>query len=130
MGKQQQIDAIKIGLAALDTAIAQTEAALRTSTIPDDTRSLTSTLVDLRSERSRLQAQLDNLEAANVEVQAPARAAAIAPLQKSLDAALVNRSVVKATLAFAKSVHGQAKQLRSIGDNPTQPPVPVRRRRR
>lgn len=66
MSNDQQITAIKNALAAIDTSIAQTEAALRTASNPDDIRSLTSTLVDLRSERSRLQAQLDNLESAQI----------------------------------------------------------------
>jgi hypothetical protein len=75
--------------------------------------------VDLRSERARLQAQLDNLEAASVEVQTTALATVVVPLHKSLDAALLDRSVVKATLAFAKSVHSQAKRLRTVGAEST-----------
>jgi hypothetical protein len=122
MTKQEQVDAIKAGLAALDSAIAQTDAALRTASNPDDVRSLTSTLVDLRSERSRLQTQLDNLEAALVEVAPPARANAIAPLQERLTASLTDRTVVAATLTLAKSVHEQARELRSIGDEPRPKP--------
>lgn len=120
MDIRQQIEAIKTGLAALDSAIAQTEAALRTASNPDDLRSLTSALVDLRSERTRLQAQLDNLEAASVEVQTSALATTVTPLHKSLEAALLDRSVVSATLAFAQSVHDQAKRLRSAGAESTE----------
>ena len=131
MNKDQQIAAIKAGLAALDSAIAQTEAALRTASTPDDIRSLTSTLVDLRSERSRLQAQLDNLEASSVEVQ-PLGIGASAPkiatksaaskqevkaLHKQLTGAVTDRSVVDATLKFATGVKHAARRLRSIGES-------------
>ena len=126
MDTQDRIDAIKSGLAALDTAIGQTEAALRVAATPDDVRSLTSTLVGLRSERSRLQAQLDALEAANVIVEAPGPAAQVADLRESLDAALTDRSVVVATLKFAQRVHQDAKTLRMSGDDPTQPTVKPR----
>jgi hypothetical protein len=131
MDKDQQIAAIKAGLAALDSAIAQAEAALRTASTPDDIRSLTSTLVDLRSERSRLQAQLDNLEASSVEVQAlginasaPKVAAKSAvskqemkALHKQLSGAVTDRSVVDATLKFATGVKQAARRLRSIGES-------------
>jgi predicted nucleic acid-binding Zn-ribbon protein len=125
MSIQEQIAAIKAALAALDSAIAQTEAALQTASNPDDVRSLNATLVDLRSERSRLQDQLDNLEAANVAVEAPA--SAIAPIKKALDQSLHDRGVVKATLAFGKAVHGHARKLRqAIG---SQAPAPRSKRR-
>jgi predicted nucleic acid-binding Zn-ribbon protein len=68
MDKDKQIAAIKTALAAIDSEISKAESDLTTATDPDDVRSLSSTLADLRSERSRLQAQLDNLEAADVEV--------------------------------------------------------------
>jgi len=132
MDKDQQIAAIKSALAAIDSAIAQAEAALRTASNSDDIRSLTSTLVDLRSERSRLQAQLDDLEAAIVQVEpvggAPVTLAARAPkgsskkadlkvLHKQLDAAITDRSVVDATLKFATGVKERAKRLRVMGDS-------------
>src|SRR4051794_27135941 len=98
MGNAEQIAAIKSGLAALDMAIVQAEGAIRLAATADDIRSLTSTLVGLRSERSRLQAQLDNLEAASVEVQLAMPATALTKVHASLDAALVDRSIVTATL--------------------------------
>lgn len=110
MSRQEQIAAIKTALAALDTAIAQTEAALRTASDPDDIRSLNARLVDLRSERSRLQAQLDELEAAGTEVPAPTEA--IAPLKEALARTMDDRRIAKATLAASKTVHGHAKKLR------------------
>jgi predicted nucleic acid-binding Zn-ribbon protein len=125
MSRQEQIVAIKAALAALNSAIAQTEAALRTAANPDDVRSLNARLVDLRSERSRLQDQLDNLEAAGVKVQAPGFA--IAPMKNALDKSLEDRSVVRATLAFGKAVHGHAKKLRrAIGG---EAPAPRAKRR-
>ncbi len=120
--ENDQIQAIKAGLAALDTAISQTESALRAATTPDDTRSLTSTLVDLRSERSRLQTQLDNLEAADVEVGMAAAASpkrtvskqALKAVHKQLHGALEDRSMVSATLGFSKGVLRDAKKLRGM----------------
>jgi pyruvate/oxaloacetate carboxyltransferase len=121
-----QIAAIKAGLAALDTAISQTQFALSQATTPEDTRSLTSTLVDLRSERSRLQTQLDNLEAADVQVGGPgldmaASAAALTiskknlkAVHKQLDGAMDDRSMVSATLGFSKNVLTNAKKLRTM----------------
>jgi hypothetical protein len=130
MGRQEQIDAIRAGLAALDTAIGQTDSALRMASDPDDIRSLTSTLVDLRSERSRLQAQLDNLEAASIEVEALAAAGAVRSLQRGLRNSLTDRSVVAATLAFAKTVHGQAKELRTLGEARPEPKTAKARKKK
>ncbi len=137
MDKNQQIAAIKSALAAIDSAIAQAEAALRTASNPDDIRSLTSTLVDLRSERSRLQAQLDNLEAATTEVAALGQPAVAAPdtsrgnpsmtkaelksLHGKLSAAITDRSVVDATLKFAQGVSKNATRLRAAGSAATDP---------
>ena len=130
MDNDPQIAAIKSGLAAVDAAIAQTESSLRGASNLDDIRSLTSALVDLRSERSRLQAQLDNLEAAQVEVQAPddtpaakitkamaAKQKKMMALHQELVETLADRSVVDATLKLAAGVHDRAKSLRElIGD--------------
>jgi len=63
----QQIATLRNALTAIASSIAQTEADLRTASSADDIRSLTSSLVDLRAERSRLQAQLDDLESAQVD---------------------------------------------------------------
>jgi hypothetical protein len=134
MGNDQQIATIKNALAAIDTSIAQTEAALRTASNPDDIRSLTSALVDLRSERSRLQAQLDNLESA-LSTSSPIAGATLAVpsgtpraaspaksdlklLHKQLGDAITDRSVVDATLKVATGVVKNAKRLRMLGDNP------------
>ncbi len=70
MTKEEQIAGLEVALAAINAQIAQQEAALRAASDPDDIRSITSTLVELRSEQTRLQAQLDNLRAAAVEVSA------------------------------------------------------------
>jgi hypothetical protein len=115
MSNDDQIAAIKSALAAIDSAISQSEAALRTASNPDDIRSLTSNLVDLRSERSRLQSQLDNLEASSTEVQAIGGSNQMKALGKQLDAAITDRSVVRATLKFSGAVKAQAKRLRILG---------------
>jgi hypothetical protein len=125
MSDDQQIAAIKTGLAAIDSSIAQTESALRSASTPGDIRSLTSTLVDLRSERSRLQAQLDNLEAGQV-VMPPLGATSALPrtgsvnksqlasLHRELGDSITDRSVVNATLKSAQAVLKSAKRLRTI----------------
>jgi hypothetical protein len=132
MDNDQQIAAIKSGLAAVDAAIAQTESALRAASNFDDIRSLTSALVDLRSERARLQAQLDNLEAAQVEVLAPdaappakmtrvmaAKQKKMMALHQELADTLADRTVVDATLKLAAGVHDRAKTLRELIAEPT-----------
>src|SRR5690348_11552584 len=73
-----QIALLKQVLAQLDSAIFQAESSLRTATDPQDITGLTAQLVELRSERFRTQAELDNLEAAAVLVAAPAAAAGLA----------------------------------------------------
>jgi hypothetical protein len=120
---EEQIAAIRAALAAIETAIAQTEAALRMAATPDDVMGLTAALVDLRSERTRLQFQLANLEAAAV-VAAPVRSApsaTVQALEKKLNAAVIDRSVVQATLAHAIGVAKLAKNVRMIGDEKTAP---------
>jgi len=143
MTKDAQIAAIKAALAAIDAAIAQTEAALRTAATPGDVLSLTSALVDLRAERARLQFQLDNLEAAAVEVaplgaaETRARVAAAArstparevkALENKLTAAITDRAVVAATIKFATDVKRLAKQVRMMGEPPPRP-KPRRRKK-
>jgi len=151
MGNEQQIAAVKAALAAIESAIAQTEGALRSAATHDDVLALTSALVDLRAERVRLQFQLANLEAAAVVVQpladaAPAGAArSMAPrsvrrgaarsrsaardrklktLEKQLTTAVTDRTVVVATLNFATDVTKMAKTLRMIGDDVEGPKIP------
>ena len=132
MDNDREIAAIKSGLAAVDAAVAQTESALRSASNVDDIRSLTSALVDLRSERARLQAQLDNLEAAQIEVldhdvaptakkkrEIAARQKNMKALHQELAETLADRTVVDATLKLAAGVHVRAKSLRElIGDPP------------
>lgn len=130
MPNDQQIAAIRAALAAIDTAIAQTEAALRRASTPDDILGLTSALVDLRAERARLQFQLANLEAASVEVQplgATTKAAEITKLEKKLTAAVTDRAVVVAALKFATDVTKDAKTVRMIGDTTDRPKLPPKR---
>lgn len=150
MGNEQQIAVVKAALAAIESAIAQTEGALRSAATHDDVLALTSALVDLRAERVRLQFQLANLEAAAVVVQpladaAPAAARSMAPrsvkrtaarsraaaardrkletLEKQLTTAVTDRTVVVATLNFATDVMKMAKTLRMIGDDVEGPKI-------
>jgi hypothetical protein len=149
----QQIAAVRAALAATESAIAQTEAALNNSTVPQDRTALRSVLVDLKAERARLQFQLANLEAAAVEVEplgGPRRAALgvrrsagtggrrlsatrrtqVKSLEKAMKLAVTDRTVAKATLAFATKVMTDARRLRrSIGDDEDPAPIKAARRR-
>jgi hypothetical protein len=136
---QEQIAAIRAALTAIESAIAQTEAALRMASTAADVMALTSTLADLRAERARLQFQLANLQAAEVEVTplaapvARARAAAapraaggpssaeMKAISKKLTTAVTDRTIVEATLKFATEVKDLAATVRTIGDNPRRP---------
>jgi len=116
---KDQIDAIKAGLAALDTAISQTQAALAAATRIDDIRALTSRLVDLRSERSRLQTMLNNLEAAGVEVAGmreglttAVSAEQLRGAHQKLVAVHEDRTMVKAALGFSGNVLKHATDMR------------------
>jgi len=139
----EQIAAVRAALAAVEAALAQTEAALKTAADPQDVMALTSALIDLRAQRSALQFQLANLEAAVVVVQplGTARgasrrqlesagkdedAAGMRSLQKELHAAVTDRRVSAATIAFATEVLGKAKAVRSMG-GPAEPPGPARK---
>ena len=145
----EQIAAVRAALAAIESAIAQTEAALRMAATPDDVLALTSTLIDLRAERVRLQLQLTNLEAAAIVVQPLAREALesvggtpaaarrgpatrareMRSLEKQLKTAVTDRTVVAATLTFATDVMRMAKTVRMIGDD-TAPPKAARTRKK
>jgi len=139
----EQIAAVRAALAAVEAALAQTEAALKTAADPQDVMALTSALIDLRAQRSALQLQLANLEAAAVVVQplGAARsasrsqlesvgedeededAAGMRSLQKELHAAVTDRRVSAATIAFATEVLDKAKAVRAMGA-PAAPPKP------
>jgi hypothetical protein len=151
MDTQQQIAGLKEALAALDAAIAQTQATLALATTQQDIASLQSSLVELRSERARTQSLLDSLESSAVVVAAlaaspltvgPATAMIAAPrarggmsagemrtLRKDLKTAHAAAPLVKATLGFAGDVTRIARDLRMgtsrtilhVGDDPTVP---------
>ena len=71
MTNEEQIAALRRELASVETSLAKTETALLTAT-PEDRMALSAVLIDLRAERTRLQFQLANLEAASVVVGAVA----------------------------------------------------------
>jgi chromosome segregation ATPase len=115
MDRQQRIDALRKALASLDTAIAQTRAALRTSADPDEIQRLTSQLADLQAERQSVQFQLSNLEMATGEIAdiSPDNAAKVRALSADLDRAIVTGATVSATLDFANTVLAKASEMRS-----------------
>jgi hypothetical protein len=136
MDIEQKIEQIKMALAAVDNAIAQTESALKSSaTIAEDVRALRARLIDLQGQRSQLSTDLINLQAAqtvvpenmasaaDVKAVLPerkprkltiARAKEIKSIHTSLDSSIVDRSVVQATLDHATNVSALVKRLREI----------------
>jgi hypothetical protein len=142
----EEIAATKAALVAIDTAIAQAEDSLRTAD-PDRTASLTSMLVDLRAERTRLQFALINADSAAAVVapvaavmampvgmaggaarktarkpapRSAASKAALKSLHTRLKAAAADQKVADAALAFGKQVRDLARAL-MVSDNPTKP---------
>jgi hypothetical protein len=139
----ERTDAIRAALAAIDTAIAQAEAALRTAD-PDRTTSLTAMLVELRAQRTQLQFALINEEAAAVVVApvapppagmagiaaaaAAPRAAAAAPLSGTdksrlkklrgeLTGAATDQAVADVALKFATLVRDLSNTVLLVGTN-------------
>jgi septal ring factor EnvC (AmiA/AmiB activator) len=119
MSKQEQIANLKTTIAAVDSAIADTQAALQSpSTTADDIRALRATLIDLQAQRSGLMADLINLQASTTEVEAmpltAAQAAEADSLHGDLHAAVADRSIVAATIARASAVGDKANKMRSL----------------
>ena len=114
MDRQHRIDALRKALASLGSAIAQTQAAIRTSTDPDEIERLTSQLADLQAERQSVQFQLSNLEMAAGEIAAISvdNAAKVRTLSADLDRAIVIGATVSATLDFADIVLAKASEMR------------------
>ena len=70
MDNSQQIAALRSAITAIDARVAEVQAKLRSAATQEEIDSLTAALADLQAERSRLQAELDNLESAVPEVPA------------------------------------------------------------
>lgn len=113
MDRQERIATLRKALAAIERAIAQTQAALRTAN-PDDTLRLTSQLADLEAERQGLGFELDNLQMAAGEIAAisPDSAAHIRELSADLDRVIVVNATASATLDFASTVLSKVSDLR------------------
>jgi chaperonin cofactor prefoldin len=113
MDRQARIDTLRKALAAINRAIAQTQAALRTAN-SDDTLRLTSQLADLQAERQRLGFELDDLQMAAGEIAdiSPDSAARITALSADLDRVIIANATVSATLDFATTVLSKVSDLR------------------
>ena len=70
MNREQRIAEIRADLAAIEVSIANTEAALGTAKTLNEISRLDDELVSLKAKRTGLQMELNNLEAAGVEVKA------------------------------------------------------------
>lgn len=131
MNVQEQIDHVKAALAAVNSAIAQTQAALLNASTVEDMQALQNTLIDLQAERSQLETNLIDLQAAQTEVEplnsASMQASSAAPLnlsqrqitevhklRDSLKTSVVARGVTEATLTHATKVAEDAAKLRTI----------------
>jgi hypothetical protein len=121
MTTQEQIDAIKAGLAAIETAIARAQAALSEATTVDEVARLNNLIVNLKAKRTELQLQLLNLQSAAVAVAAPRAAQPRAftakesiqgrALTRGLNQAAANQKFVAAALKHATGVSRQVDQL-------------------
>ena len=114
MNRQQRIDAIRKALAAVESAIIQTEGALKMASTSSDVLRLTSQLADLKAQRQSLQFQLANLEAADGEI-APISeesAAKLQALSAEMDNAILDRTVVSATIDFTNALLAKVSDLR------------------
>lgn len=129
MDTEQKIDQIKTALAAIDNAIAQTQSALQSpSTSADDVRALRATLIDLQTQRSQLNTELINLQAsqqvaagANADIAldadvlprklSAAKTKDLKSIKATLDASIIDRGVIQATLTHGTSVLTTVKRL-------------------
>ena len=118
-------DQIRSALAGIEASITKVTAAFALASNLNDITDLNNQLVSLKAERTRLQLELVNLEAAATEVAPLAMRAGgkLSPderkqakaIAKQLDAAVANREMVTLALDQSKTVMAQVKQLRSIG---------------
>lgn len=114
MNRKERIAALGKALAAVESAIIQTENALKVAFTIEDVLSLTSQLADLKAQRQSIQFQLANLEAAESEVTAisPEGVAKLKELSGEMDKAILNRAAVAATIDFANALLVKIAELR------------------
>jgi predicted nucleic acid-binding Zn-ribbon protein len=67
-GEQEQIASLKQAIEDIDANIAQRTAMLSQAATPEERRAIQASIASLQAERARLEAQLNDLEAADVEV--------------------------------------------------------------
>ncbi len=116
MNLQQMIAAIETTLTGVSVAISQVQAALRSAATLDDVKRLNSQLASLQATEFNRRMQLANLKAAGATV--PALSAedvqSLNSLAADLDNAIVNRTVVAATVDFATDVLAKAKSIEGL----------------
>lgn len=131
-------DQIRSALAGVEASITQVTAALPLASNLKDITDLNNRLVSLKAERTRLQFELVNLEAAQTEVAPLAKSAgagtftpAARPanklsaedkkrakaVAKELDGTVANRDMVTLALGRSQKVLEKVKELRSIGSD-------------
>ncbi len=71
MDREQRMDGIRAELSAVETSITTVEAALLTAASVDEIARLGDDLTSLTASRTELQLELNNIEAAGVEVDGP-----------------------------------------------------------
>jgi chromosome segregation ATPase len=114
MTRTERIETLKKALAALEAAIAQTEAALRMAANPNDILRLTSQVADLKAQRQSLRFQLANLEAAEGEIMAlsPESTERLKVLAGDMDKAILDRTVAAATIDTVNDLLGKVSEIR------------------
>jgi prefoldin subunit 5 len=114
MNKAKRIEALERALSALEVAIARVESALPAAATSADVKRLNAQLAALKSERFNISAQLTNLRASTATIAALDTGSAdrLKVLSTELDNAIVDRTVVAATIDFAALVIDKARELK------------------
>ncbi len=114
MNRAQRIKALEASLVAIDAAIARVESALPFAATSTDMKKLAAQLSALKSERFNIGVQLANLRAAESTLTPldDSTAAHLKSLATDLDNAILDRSIVSATIDFAADVLGKAREVK------------------
>lgn len=116
MNVQKMIDSIEKSLTGVSVAIAQVTSALRAASTLADVKKLNSQLASLQATEFNLRMRLANLRAAGATVPSltPQEVSSLKAATAALDSAIVDRTVVAATIAFASTVLSSAKEIEGL----------------
>jgi hypothetical protein len=127
--RQERIDALQKALAAIETAVAQSQTLRQTKFDPDAVQQLTSQLAELAEVQAALKARLANLQMAGEEIVtiSPDNASHIRALSADLERAIVDPSAFAFTFNFVSAVSGKVSALLNALPGNDDWPFPIRR---